>query len=510
MITNRNLHALVEQCQPLSDSYLGKDITKELSEELTERLSESRLQIMTFGAYNAGKSSLINALIGEEVAPVADIPETDSVHQYQWNGCTLLDTPGVNAPIEHEEITSLQIERAMLILFVLREGDQDTKNVYQRMFDFIKKGKKLFIVFNHQLNSSALEEALTKLNSQLVALAVEYDITDEQLIHLNIIPVNIKTAMSAKLKNSEKLAQHSGILDFEQQFHAWITIYDNENGYLQQTKSIVKNCLLKPTLKAIQDVAPKPALNIEKKQQSREIIVKQKTLLISKVNNFIRSKESKVRNDVGELFIQDRPEHEINSKMLSICEWLSDEASDFIEQNFEDLPVGATELLNFYSNLNINGSSSNIDLTDFAVDMLKNADHKTLIKNGLLQLRKLKIPGIKGRWSTTFDKWAGKAAPLIQVGFTLWDMKKANDAENEENERIRRQRIQLQKTIESGTENIISAVQEACKKAIETHYLVVITSLSDEIDNEQQKAKQVVKDLELVRKLSDELESITI
>ena len=48
---------------------------------------------MLFGAYNAGKSTLINALLGEERAVVGDIPTTDAVHRYDWDGHIMLDTP---------------------------------------------------------------------------------------------------------------------------------------------------------------------------------------------------------------------------------------------------------------------------------------------------------------------------------------------------------------------------------------------------------------------------------
>lgn len=60
----------------------------------------------------------------------------------------MLDTPGVNAPVEHEQATAEQVQKCGLMLFVIREGDQDVKSVYERLFGMIQSGKQVFIVLN--------------------------------------------------------------------------------------------------------------------------------------------------------------------------------------------------------------------------------------------------------------------------------------------------------------------------------------------------------------------------
>ena len=57
---------------------------------------------------------------------------------YDWNGYQLLDTPGVNAPIKHEQATAEQLARINAIMLVVREGDQDAKDVYDRLFSMIR------------------------------------------------------------------------------------------------------------------------------------------------------------------------------------------------------------------------------------------------------------------------------------------------------------------------------------------------------------------------------------
>ena len=86
--------------------------------DIVHKVEDRALHVVVYGAYNAGKSTLINALLGEERARVGDIPTTDRVDAYDWNGYRLLDTPGVNAPIKHEQVTAEQLARIKAIVLV--------------------------------------------------------------------------------------------------------------------------------------------------------------------------------------------------------------------------------------------------------------------------------------------------------------------------------------------------------------------------------------------------------
>jgi len=64
-------------------------------------LANAQPRIMLYGVYNAGKSTLLNAIIGEPKAKVGDIPTTYETTSFHWRGYELIDTPGIGAPIEH-------------------------------------------------------------------------------------------------------------------------------------------------------------------------------------------------------------------------------------------------------------------------------------------------------------------------------------------------------------------------------------------------------------------------
>ena len=78
--------------------------------------SANRLHIALFGRRNSGKSSLINALTGQDTALVSDIPgtTTDSVNKamelYGIGPCVIIDTPGFD---DEGTLGEMRIERTL-------------------------------------------------------------------------------------------------------------------------------------------------------------------------------------------------------------------------------------------------------------------------------------------------------------------------------------------------------------------------------------------------------------
>jgi small GTP-binding protein len=66
--------------------------------ERLHQLEVEPLEVVIAGEFNAGKSSLVNALAGAELARVGVTPTTHRAAAYAWKGLRLVDTPGFNAP----------------------------------------------------------------------------------------------------------------------------------------------------------------------------------------------------------------------------------------------------------------------------------------------------------------------------------------------------------------------------------------------------------------------------
>ena len=169
---------------------------------------------MVYGIYNAGKSSIINELLGDDLAAVNDKPETDSVDEYEWNGYTIADTPGVGAPIKHEEVTTEHLRRADIVMFVMAStGSNEKDDNYRRLKAITDAGKKVIIIINDKngdlgSNDQELGIITTKVKENLR----QYNLDSNDYV---ITIVNAKRARDGRIKNKPALIEKSNIQELK-------------------------------------------------------------------------------------------------------------------------------------------------------------------------------------------------------------------------------------------------------------------------------------------------------
>jgi GTP-binding protein EngB required for normal cell division len=143
-----------------------------------QRLHEAREQLVGLfllvvaGEFNSGKSSFINALLGERVLPEGVTPTTDRINILRYGPepaeqlreayllertypaqllreISIVDTPGTNAIIRrHEELTRDFVPRSDLILFVT-SADRPFTETERAFLEQIRQwGKKVIMVIN--------------------------------------------------------------------------------------------------------------------------------------------------------------------------------------------------------------------------------------------------------------------------------------------------------------------------------------------------------------------------
>ncbi len=219
-VVDANVQALLRREQRLLVE-LRETLEREQAEErrrVDELLAtlEDLFTIVVVGEFNAGKSSLINALFGAKLRVEGPIPvddrisilrhgETESQKKLSdyvneqfypvefLRNITLVDTPGTNSIVQrHQEITEDYIPRADLVLFVT-SIDRPLSESERRFLEYIREwGKKVVFVLN-KIDTKSDEE---------VAQVVDYLKSNvraifgfEPVIH----PVAAKPALESKL-----------------------------------------------------------------------------------------------------------------------------------------------------------------------------------------------------------------------------------------------------------------------------------------------------------------------
>lgn len=189
--------------------------------------------IMVYGVYNAGKSTLINALIGRQEAPVGDVPLTSKVSAYRWGSYEVLDTPGVDAPSEHEKVTQSQMAKADAVIFVMNPvGVAEEGKTLEVLLDLLQEKKKVFIAFNikNELKPENFLRLKDLLREKIQEMAEARGISGV-LKDVPIFSIDAKRALKAKQEGKARLLESSGYPAFENALHGFLRQLSPDDVY---------------------------------------------------------------------------------------------------------------------------------------------------------------------------------------------------------------------------------------------------------------------------------------
>ena len=406
---------------------------KQFSEINAAKIRKVEPEIMVYGIYNAGKSSILNELIGEDKAAVEDVPTTDKVTHYAWQGYKIADTPGVFAPIKHEEVTQAHLRKADIVLFVMSaDGSNERAENYRRMKEIADAGKKIIIVLNDKngdlgKNDAAIQEIKRKVAVNMDTVGIEN--VDEKYC---IVTVNAARARKGRVENKPPLVEKSGLDELKRVILSELkrtTSFDVLRGGIRELENILTAFIAK--LEAGE--------NSELLRQLNDVISnfdKQKIHMRREINSFIDRKTDILGASLPQMIWDNRDncqdiinaevaklnadvQSEIQRQLKDAAETLELGLQSFTEAKIDSSSVDADSFKNILTRLTeLNGQpiplveeqSNDLAQTPAAIGMAAGL----LTESGTVIAKQLAKTGIgKAVASTALGKVLGAVVPIV-------------------------------------------------------------------------------------------------
>lgn len=325
-----------------------------------KKIRNTEPEIMFYGIYNAGKSSILNEFMGADKAEVNDKPTTDKVIYYDWNGYKIADTPGIFAPIKHEEITQEHLKKADIVIFVMSTtGSNENAENYKRMKEIADAGKKIIIVLNdkggYMSNAVQMQEIKRKVAVNMQSVGIEN--VDEKYC---IVEVDALIARKGRLKNNPK-------------FLAASRIDELKNVVLTELKSTTSFEILRGGIRQLENLLAEFIKILEANENSAliknmnrvlENFIKQKILLRRQINAYIDTQAEFLGNNLPQIIWANRNNQtDINNVVAQEISHFNEKVQREIQRQMQD--VAAILELELKSFAEIKIENKNIDAEIF-------------------------------------------------------------------------------------------------------------------------------------------------
>ena len=301
--------------------------TVETLQTLSRSLADPLLFVVV-GEVKAGKSSLLNAVFGQEFCKVDVLPATDRIYVFKYGetehdvaasedlteryrpipflkNFNIVDTPGTNTIVaSHHEITTSYVPLADLIVFVFSVANPWAASAWEFLRLLGNRWKKniVFVLQQADLRSPEEVEVIIKHLNQTIL----------QILGSSrpIFAVAAKKALQAKLKSNppeEKLWQESSFAALEKWISETVTQSEQRGGKLRstaQTAQVVANSI-QVRLQSSVDLLKSDQ---EKLGTIRRSLEARKGQTLRQVGGFIREMEMAYDNcrERGEKLLEER------------------------------------------------------------------------------------------------------------------------------------------------------------------------------------------------------------
>lgn len=282
--------SVLQELRSLLAEHSAAALAGQTDEEL-QKLMENRFYLVVLGQFKRGKTTFLNALLGEDLLPVGVLPLTavltlirrgserqmsvvfnngrrqeiqaheladyiaelnnpGNVKQVRYveiahpspilrDGLVLVDTPGVGSLFQHNtELTKQFIPKVDAAVLIVSTDPPITRAEYEFFDEVMQHVEKVLIVLNKadRLSELDLREMLEYTKSVIASKL------PNQNVHLH--PLSALLALEGKKTANEEMVRRSGIRELEQELAHFLA---NERSQVlhKQTRKRVYNLLLK-------------------------------------------------------------------------------------------------------------------------------------------------------------------------------------------------------------------------------------------------------------------------
>ncbi len=492
------IQQLYREARPLLSTCIDAEQLIKLDNELAERAENCKPVVMVYGVYNAGKSTFLNALVGGVWAKMDDVPCTDCVTRYPFEQFEIIDTPGIDAPVEHEMVTREQLLHSDSVIFLLStDGVFDEQATYCEIFRIIEAGKPLLIAINNKSGYSEADSEFTTIVDK-IKTNLYHQASPEfrgKALQVPVWLVNAKSALKAKLEHKSVLLAQSNIQALEREVQRLFVATDKA-AMLNTLKGLIRN-EIESALFRLDDLQQEGEVKNLSKLLTR--VDESRQALLAKTELKIRSAKGRMKDNVYQR-LSDQQYESVGSLLE---EWQNQNVEYFRNElgtALAEIGQQAEKLISDFprfSSGGLNGTSafeeneqSPFNLSDLVQFGRKLKLDDQVLKEGMIgtmKLGKKYFPKVfKGIGPKTMEKYAAKATPFIGPAIDLaggvYDFYQAKATEEKE---VEARRLYLQRISEQSTQ-LVTEVQdvilEIFSDIVRQIFNPIMNQLQDELD----------------------------
>ena len=525
MIIDKNCYVQIEkEVVKYSDGLIAKNEIDSFVQHIEVKLADFKPTLMIYGTYNAGKSTLLNALFGqEEMAKTGDAPETKEVHEYTYNGYTIFDTPGMNARSEDDITTTEHLEKSEVILFVLsNNGSLEEDYVYNKISEVVKMKKPIIIVLNNKNgidpDSLQAKESIMKVGENLRKIGDRNDIENIET-KVNICMVNAKTALKGKIENKKLILKKSNILQLEKMIEKLLNT-SGSNEVINALNIYIQNFIER----VINDIDSKiDNIEVQKTEEMITYFEKFKQSSSIRLKNLVSKKMPTFVDTITSMLLTSNPsKDEINSYISDTIDKINIQAMEIVENIESDLSIKIEDFSYEFKNLDAEYSEVNIlkandksNEESYIPEDIKNKMGETLkdkrvieegAKQALTKAKELLPENVMyGKGPVWISKAAGKAAIGVSVAMEAYNIYSANKEHQQMIEDERNRTLGAKNSAETVADQIQSSLFNSIDDMTNDLFNNLIMSFKDSSKKLNQDNNTLIEQKEALQGLLNQL-----